>query len=78
MKKKRSQKFRFLSTIVMTLAMVLSMAAPVSAAGPSFNDVSSNAYYANAVGWGADEANGITSGTTATTFRTTERGSPAI
>lgn len=68
MKKKRSQRLRFLSTIVMTVAMVLSMAAPVSAAGPSFDDVSPTAYYANAVGWGADEANGITSGTTATTF----------
>ena len=65
MKKKR---FRFFLTLVMTLVIAFSLAIPVGAAGSTFSDVPANAYYAAAVEWGADKTNGITSGTTQSTY----------
>lgn len=54
------------STVVSFALLLSLLAVPTYAAESKFSDVSANAYYADAVAWAVEQ--GITSGTSATTF----------
>ena len=62
---KGSTNMKKAATIFLTLALSMGLAVPALAA-PNFTDVAAGAYYADAVAWAVSE--GITTGTTATTF----------
>ena len=65
---KKMMKKLLSGCMALSMAMGLLLASPVSAAEPetAFDDVEPTAYYAEAVAWAVE--NGITSGTSDTTF----------
>ncbi len=63
---KKNRAFRFFISAVLAVTSVLTGIIPSGAAGSTFTDVPSDAYYAGPVEWAVE--NGITQGTSTTTF----------